>query len=289
MQLSHSIRFSLLLAACLITVSVDAGAQSLTGTWQVTVSEISNTCAEPLGGPEHSELGIFQAGDLIAATGSPNQTEISGVVSGSSLSIGFETSEDGGVTIYDPVENELAITAGGTRISGNLVWEFFEPLGCFGTQSWSATKMGPGTPGDLSGEWTIEVQEATESCGPPDPTVLPIPVTIQQEADLVRLTADEVTLGQTRLYGRVSGTNLQVGLGIRQGGFTVFDAAESNVVIDPGFAAFAGTTAWESFTEHTCSGVDSIVATLPEPGAPASLLAAVASLFAIRRSCRIRS
>jgi hypothetical protein len=231
---------------------------------------------------------IVQAGDLIAAdSADPGVIDFAGVVSGANVSIGFAVADgQDGIEIYDPELNSLAITAGGTGLEGDLHWERYEPLGCTGTQSWSAVKDGAGTPGDLSGDWTLTATERTESCGPIDPNPVPIPVAIQQEDDLVRITSD-LSFGQTQWTARASGTDLAAGVGLRQAGFTLFDSAESALAIDPDFAGFAGVVGWSSYDTLTCSGVDAVAATLPEPGAPLGSLAAFAALAA--RSLRLRN
>lgn len=288
MQLPVRIRAKSRLApACLALVIAMSGgaahAQSLTGTWQVTVTEVSNTCFAPLGPPEATQIEILQAGDLIAAEGASNQTGLSGVVSGSDVAIGFEVFEDDGLVVYDPAENQLAIDAGGTLLSGDLHWDFYEPLDCTGTHDWSAVRDDAGTPGDLSGNWVLTATELTETCRAPDPNPFLLPLTIQQEGEIVRVVS-EVSIGQIRLAGRISGSTLQLGAGFGQnGGFTVFDAAENALVIDPSSETFTGTVPWRSFTAATCSGVDSFVATLPEPDATLGMLAVVASLAAIKR------
>jgi len=260
-----------------------AGAQPLTGSWQLVATATSNTCAEPLGPRPAHTLAIEQAGDLIAADSpDPNVIDFAGVVSGANVSIGFAVASGDRLEIYDPALNVLAITAGGTRLEGDLHWERFEPLGCTGTQTWTAEKDGAGTPGNLSGDWTITAAELTESCGPIDPTALPIPAAIQQEGDLVRIVAN-VDLGQTQWTGRVAGIELAAGVGLRQSGFTIFDSAQGDLAIDPGFGAFAGVVGWSSYDASTCSGVDAVVATLPEPGAVLGPLAAVAALVGRRR------
>jgi len=181
-----------------------AGAQPLTGTWQLAATAVSNTCAEPLGPRPTHTLAIVQAGELIAADSpDPSLIDFAGVVGGANVSVGFSVASGDALEIYDPALNVLTI-ASGTRLEGDLHWERFAPLGCTGTQSWSAERDGTGTPGDLSGDWTITAAELTESCGPIDPTALPIPAAIQQEDDLVRIAAD-VELGQTQWTGRVSG------------------------------------------------------------------------------------
>lgn len=288
MQLSARIRAASHLASPVFVILLLAApggaarAQSLTGTWQVTVSEVSNTCSEPLGPPEMSQLEIRQEGDLIAAeSGAPNQTTISGVVSGANVSVAFEVFEEDGLVVYDPAENNLTISAGGAMLSGDLHWTFYEPLECTGTQDWSGVRD-VGTPGDLSGDWTLTATELTESCGPIDPMPLPLPVTIQQEGDLVRVVSD-LGLGETRIAGWVSGTTLYIGAGLEQNGFMAFDAADNALPIDPSFLAFGGTVSWQSFDAPTCSGVDSFVATLPEPDTALGALAAVASLATLRR------
>lgn len=262
-----------------------AQAQSLTGTWNAVITEISNTCAAPPGDPDMSVVELLQVGDLLESDfGTPEQTLLSGVVTGSSLAIGFEEFDFGGVTIYDPAENVLTIDGSRTSIAGNLHWEFYEPFDCSGSQSWSGVKSSAGTPGDLSGSWTVTSTDLTDTCDVVDPTPVPFPVTIQQEGSLVRVTS-AVDFGQTRIAGNVSGSTLRLGLGIREpgGDFTVYDAAENSFAIAPGFASFSGVTLWRSYEAQTCTGTDSVSLTLPEPGAIGAAAAVIAALSRVRR------
>jgi len=260
-----------------------AWAQDLTGAWQSTVTDVSNTCGDPLGPPEQSQLDIVQEGNLVdidVVGGGPGVTEISGEVSGQSLSLGFEVFRDGGVRVYDPAFNILSISQDETMINGDLNWGFYEPFDCSGTQTWSGTKNTAGTPGDLSGSWMVTVTEVSDTCGPIDPAPLLIPVTVLQQGDLVNVTT--IDFGQTRLVGRVAGQTLNLGLTIEESesDLTIFDAANNPLTVQPDFASFTGLMSWESYESLVCTGVESIV--VPEPGWGLLAWAMVGGLCALR-------
>lgn len=291
-------------AVSLVAFALFAGAapgpawsQDLTGVWQSTVTEVSNTCGNPLGSPEMSQLDIVQEGNLIdidVVGGGPGVTEISGAVSGSQVAIGFEVFDPGAaaVEVYDPALNNLTISPDETTISGDLNWERYAALECAGTQTWSGTKNAAGTPGDLSGSWTVTVTEVSDSCGPIDPQPLVIPVvTVVHEGDLVDVST--VPFGQTRIIGRVAGQTLNLGLAIKEseGDLTVFDSADNSLTIDGSFASFTGLMTWESYEALDCTGVDSIVAVVPEPTAAlcaVALIGSVSLVGARRRRAFVR-
>lgn len=263
-------------------------AAQLTGTWQSTVTEVSNICGDPLGPPEMSQLDIVQEGNLVdidVIGGGPGVTEISGEVSGTNLSIGFEAFRDGGVQVHDPAFNTLVINQGATMISGDLNWEFYEPIDCVGTQTWSGTKDTAGTPGDLSGAWTVTITEVSDSCGPIEQSPVIVPATVVQEGNLIDVTT--IDFGQTRLIGRVSGQTLSLGLAVKEdeGDLTIFDAANNLLTIQPDFASFSGLMSWESYESLVCTGVETIV--MPEPGAGIAALATLGSLLALGGGRRV--
>lgn len=282
------------IAVRLITFALWAGAgagpvwsQDLTGIWQSTVTEVSNTCGDPLGPPEMSQLDIVQEGNLVdidVVGGGPGVSEISGEVSGSQVAIGFEVFDSGAaaVEVYDPALNQLTISPDETTISGDLNWERYEPLECVGTQTWSGAKDTAGTPGDLSGSWMVTVTEVSDSCGPIDPNPLVLPVAVEHEGDLINVTT-ALPFGQTRIIGRVAGQMLSLGMAIKEneGDLTVFDSADNNLAIDASFGSFTGLMTWESYEALDCTGVDSIVAVVPEPGAALRAIALVGCLSAI--------
>jgi hypothetical protein len=262
-----------------------AHAQSLTGSWQITVDELSNTCGDPLGPAESLEVDILQAGSLVAIDvpgGIPDQTPIEGTRSGSSVELGYETFDQDGVTSFDPAASALALNPAVTRLDGTMAWEFYGPETCTGTQSWTAARAGASTPGNLSGaNWTITLNELTDSCDPIDPTEVEIPASIVQSGSLVEVIAPD--FGQIRIRGRVIGQTLQLGLAIREaaGDFTVFDAADNPLAIQPTFTSFSGTMRWTAYEELVCTGVDRVTAFLPEPDFGSALVAGLAGLLSL--------
>lgn len=255
-----------------------ASAQTLTGGWQITVEEISNTCGEPLGPAEATDVDILESGGLFAVDvpgGLPGQTPIEGTRSGSLIELGFEVFEEGGATLYDPADSSLVRNAAGDLFSGTLGWEFYWPEECAGTETWSFSRTGAGTPGNLSGsDWTVTAVQTGDTCDPIDPTPIVVPVSIVQSGPLVEFTVP-VDFGQTRIRGRVSGQTIRLGLAIRESGgdLTIFDANDNPLTIAPSFASFAGTMSWTSYTSRLCTGVDGVTAYLPEPAIGSSLAA----------------
>ncbi|MEZ4333176.1 MAG: hypothetical protein R3F35_15555 [Myxococcota bacterium] len=255
-----------------------ASAQSLTGSWQITVEEISNTCGDPLGPAEANGVDILESGGLFAVDvpgGLPGQTPIEGRRSGSDLELGFEVFEDGGATLYDPADSSLTRNAAGDLFSGTLGWEFYWPEACAGTETWSFSRAGAGTPGNLSGsDWTVTAVQTGDTCDPIDPTPVVVPVTIEQSGPLVEFTVP-VDFGQTRIRGRVSGQTIRLGLAIRESGgdLTVFDANDNPLTIASDFASFTGTMHWTSHASLICTGVDGVTAYLPEPAIGGGLVA----------------
>lgn len=270
-----------------------ARAQSMTGSWQITVDELSNTCGDPLGPPASLEVDILQAGNLVAVDvpgGIPDQTPIEGTRSGSSVALGYETFEQDGVTSFDPAASALTLNPAVTRLDGTMAWAFYAPETCTGTQTWSATRPGTGTPGNLSSaNWTITVAELTDSCDPIDPTEVEVPASIVQSGSLVEVIAPD--FGQIRIRGRVTGQTLQLGLAIREAGgdFTVFDAGDNPLAILPAFTSFSGTMRWTAYEELICTGVDRVTAYLPEPEIGSALVAGLAGLLGLLSLAGTRS
>ena len=266
-------------------------AQLQSGAWHIVVTETSNTCGDPLGPLEAVDVTLLQSGNLVDIdVPDPNLTEVSGVVSGSSIAVGFEVFDTPGLEIYDPAQNVLTIAPGNELFSGSTSWEYYEPLDCAGTQTWTAQKQTTGTPGDLSGDWDLTVVEVSETCGPIDPTPIEVPITLVQEGTLVD-GSSPVDFGQTRIVGRVIGSTLNLGLGIREleGDFTVYDAAENSLAISGGFDSFSGTMTWRSYEELVCTGVSEFVVAIPEPGMAISTLIGAATLLTVaRRRARSR-
>lgn len=270
------------------TASVDV---SLDGDWNLTITEVSNTCAEPLGPMEVVPITISQETTLVDIDAdSPDITEIGGVISGSNLSIGLETRDAPGIEIFAPAQTVLTIAPGATMLSGDVTWEFYEPLDCTGTQTWTGVKSGAGVQDDLTGSWTVTVVEQTDSCGPIDPTPLMIPIDLLQEGALVDGTSP-VDFGQTRLIGRVAGKTVNIGLSIREssGDFTLYDLDVNAFTINAGHDQFTGTATWASYSELTCSGVDSWAAVpAPEPAGALPAAVSLAALLGLRRARRVR-
>ncbi len=284
----HTRILAVAVALTLLILDPPALAQSLTGTWQITVDELSNTCGDPLGPAGSLEVDILQAGSLVAVDvpgGIPDQTPIEGARSGASVELGYESFEQDGVTSFDPADSALTLNPAVTRLDGTLAWEFYAPETCTGTQTWTGARPGAGTPGNLSSNsWTITVREVSDSCDPIDPTPVQVPVSIVQSGSLVEVIAPD--FGQTRIRGRVSGATLNLGLAIREdeGDFTVFDASDNPLAIQASFASFTGTMSWTAYEELVCTGVDRITAFLPEPGSGSGLLFGVAGLLSLART-----
>lgn len=117
---------------------------SLTGSWQLTLSEVSENCGEGTGSPIQIDVEAVQFGDghvrfLLPPV--PGITEVVGTVSGQSLRMGLEVFEDGGVTVYDSQDNDLTIAPGFDAFEGDLPWSFFFPLDCTGVDSLSAVRV----------------------------------------------------------------------------------------------------------------------------------------------------
>jgi hypothetical protein len=279
-------RLGALVFAALLLPAI-ARAQSMTGSWQLVVDEVSNTCGEPLGSAEASVVDVLQAGDLFVADGPgglPDQTPIDGKRSGSDLTLGFEVFEDGGATIYDPADTALTLNPAVTTFAGTVAWAFYAPGNCTGTQTWTATRPGAATPGTLTAAtWTINAVETSDSCDPIDPTPVPFSASIVQSGSLVEIVAPD--FGQTRIRGQVSGSTLRLGLGIRDedGAFTVFDQGDNALAINSGFTSFSGTMSWRSFDGLVCTGIDAVVGYLPEPGSTIGLLVGFGAMLGVRR------
>jgi len=261
-----------------LALAPSAQAQSLSGSWQVVVADVSNTCDEPLGPAEALPVTIHEAGGLVAIdVDRPDQTPVEGDRSGTTLRLGFEVFEDGGVTVHDPATTLLSVNAAATSFSGLMPWSFYSPAVCTGTQTWSATRPSVTTPGSLAGSnWTIRVTETSDSCDAIDPSPVDVPVSIVHAGSLVEVLAPD--FGQTRLRGRVSGQTLRLGLAIAEAGgdFTVFDAADNPLAIAANLRSFSGTMTWTAFAGLECTGVDRVTAYLPEPGVGAGVAAATA-------------
>jgi hypothetical protein len=108
---------------------------SLTGTWQVTISFLSENCGDGLDPPVVLVLDAVQFGDgavRIESPPVPGVREVAGTVAGQSLRVGFEIHEASGVTIYDSASNNLVIAQDFNSFSGDLPWNFYEPLVCTG-------------------------------------------------------------------------------------------------------------------------------------------------------------
>jgi len=108
---------------------------SLTGSWRVTLSDVSENCGDGLGSPAVFDVGAVQFGEgqvRFVPPAIPGLTEIVGTVTGQSLRIGLEVFEDEGITVYDSTSNNLVIAPDFDSFSGNLPWNFFYPFECSG-------------------------------------------------------------------------------------------------------------------------------------------------------------
>lgn len=284
---------SLCTGLALACIPFAAGAQSMTGSWRVVVDERSNTCGDPLAPAEATATSITQSGDLFAidTPGDPvDQTPIEGKRNGLSLALGFEGFDPGGVTVYDPAAISLTLNSAVTTFSGVAPWEYYSPENCSGTQTWTASRSGAPTPGNLTGaNWNIQVVETSDGCGPIDPTPVGFAVSILQSGNLVEILAPD--FGQTRFRGKTSGQTLRLGLAVHDddGSFTVYDQRVNALTVNGGFTSFSGTMSWRSFDALVCTGIDDVVAYLPEPQATAAIAAGCAGLFGLSARRRIRT
>lgn len=277
-------------------VAVAGTTPSLEGSWEVTVSEVSQNCGDPTPPDSVVDVDIEQSGDYLVLLPDPpilSLTELVGTLSGQSLSLGFEAFENPGITVYDSASNSLTIAGDEMSFSGQLPWEYYSGVDCFGLDHVSAVRVGVAPePNSLTGSWQFTLSEISENCGggTGSPVVVDVDA-VQFGSGQVRFLPPAVP-GLTEIVGTVSGQSLRMGFEVfEDGGITVYDSFANDLAIDESFDAFAGDLPWDFFFPLECSGVDSISAVrLPEPGttslAGAALLAVAGCARRRRRGAR---
>ncbi len=284
-----------LMSSALLASQAIAGDELVTGRWQVTVSEVSNTCGDDPPEPGGVDVELHQSSPyvlMVPETPVPNLTELAGTVSGQSISLGFEVFEDPGITIVPSADNSLAIAQDFESFSGNVSWKFYTGVDCSGVDSFSAVRLGAAPEeNSLTGNWRFTLSGVSETCGDGlgSPAVFDSEA-VQFDDEFVRFTPPPVP-GLGEVVGTVSGLTLKLGLEVQEdGGVTVYDSADNDLAIAPDFDSFSGNAPWTFYFPLECTGVDHLEAVfVPEPGPAALGFAVLTSVGFCTRRRRARN
>jgi hypothetical protein len=132
------------------TTTTTLVARNVDGDWLLSVSELDNTCGEPLEPPVMLPVRLSQdgAGGVTLVSPTPAQLGLSDFemqVSGADLQVSFFEDGDGERVCY---AGALAIDETSSAFSGQMLWKYVGPSGtscaageiCGGTDFWDAER-----------------------------------------------------------------------------------------------------------------------------------------------------
>ncbi len=184
------------------TVNVD-----MSGSWQITVQELSENCGQGLDDDEVIRIGVTQSGNTITVVDQESGVTFTGTLNGRTLQVRVEESACGDLQIF---EGSFEVAADGGSFSGQIPWTL-ESAGatCSGTDQWIATRVSTEVPPplatlpDITGTWLLTETVVSSDCAGPVPgDVVCASVIIEQVGSAVAVldptTGDTVATGCLR-------------------------------------------------------------------------------------------
>ncbi len=124
------------------TTTLPCTPKDLSGRWRFTVTEISDTCPEPLEPPFATRIVLAEDADGGVVITSPKLPEITNLMvqrSACSATISYETPETDGARFFS---GTLLIGSQGDSFSGDLSWQLCAPTcTCGGVERWQGLRL----------------------------------------------------------------------------------------------------------------------------------------------------